>query len=455
MTHIPELAADGAAQPHRALVLAGGGMRVAYQAGVLRAFAEEGMRFTHADGASGGTINLAMMLSGLSADEMCERWSTVDVKDFVSLLPLRRYFRGPSQLGYGDADGIVEKVYPHLGIDVERIRAARGIDGTFNVVDYGAKVNEAIPHTEIDLDLLIAAISLPIMMPPVATRGGTYTDSVWIKDANVTEAARRGASEIWLVWCIGNTNIWRKGMLNQYVHMIELSANGSLGEELRAIGERPNPPVLHVIKPEYPIPLDPDFFVGRVSASALIAMGYRDARRYLADVPPAGVPLNAESTRMSDPGRGVAFTERWSGRLAGDGRISVDLRVDIPDLDAFVAGPEREAAAAGWIDVPGLERPAIASEGTFVVGPDGGSAYELAFLDRGHSCSLSVTRRKGGRRATATLRGRGDTPLEAELRRSPRGRLGFLRNVHATTADRVSERVAAVARFARFALPRL
>ena len=32
-------------------MLAGGGMRVAYQAGVLRAFAEEGLTFFHGDGA--------------------------------------------------------------------------------------------------------------------------------------------------------------------------------------------------------------------------------------------------------------------------------------------------------------------------------------------------------------------------------------------------------------------
>ena len=123
---------------------------------------------------------------------MCERWATLDVKDFVSLLPIRRYLRGPSQLAYGDADGLVEKVFPHLGIDVERIRAARGMAGTFNVVDYGSKTNHAIPHTEIDLDLLVAGVSLPMMLPPVAARGRLWTDAVWIKDANLLEA-RGGA----------------------------------------------------------------------------------------------------------------------------------------------------------------------------------------------------------------------------------------------------------------------
>ena len=171
MEHVPELAAAEAAGPRRSLVLAGGGMRVAYQAGVLRALAEDGLRFFHADGASGGTINLAMLLSGVSPEEMCERWATLDVKDFVSLLPLRRYLRGPSQLAYGDADGLIEQVFPHLGIDVDRIRAARGIEGTFNVVDYGSKTNHAIPHTELDIDLLVAGVSLPIMLPPVASTG--------------------------------------------------------------------------------------------------------------------------------------------------------------------------------------------------------------------------------------------------------------------------------------------
>ena len=73
--HIPagaQLPAD--TSPKRSLILAGGGMRVAYQAGVIRALFEAGLTFAHADGTSGGTINLAMLFSGLSAVEMCDRW---------------------------------------------------------------------------------------------------------------------------------------------------------------------------------------------------------------------------------------------------------------------------------------------------------------------------------------------------------------------------------------------
>jgi predicted acylesterase/phospholipase RssA len=420
VSHVPELADP---ESRRSLVLAGGGMRVAYQAGVLRAFAEDGLRFFHGDGASGGTINLAMLLSGLSVEEMCERWATLDVKDFVSLLPVRRYLRGPTQLAYGDADGLVERVFPHLGIDVDRIRAARGIEGTFNVVDYGTKTNHAIPHTEIDLELLVAGVSLPVMLPPVRARGTLWTDAVWIKDANLLEAARRGARELWLVWCIGNTNVYRRGLLNQYVHMIELSANGSVAEELAQIDAGTAPPALHVVKPEYPIPLDPDFFLGRIDARSLTAMGYRDARRYLDSRTEEGVPRDWTATKMRDPGRAVAFVERWRG----DG-LALDVRVEIPDLDASTSGP-----AAGWISTP---------ERTVAHGAYDGSGYRLEYaLDgRRHELSLEPS---GRRRARATVRVDGSPVREMPLRRK-----GF-RRVHATSADTIVERASAVVGYLR------
>lgn len=341
--HVPSLAAETTAGPRRSLILAGGGMRVAYQAGVLLALEEEGLRFVHADGTSGGTINLAMLLSGVRPSEMVERWRTLRVRDFSSLLPLWRYLRPWRLLGFGDADGIVGRVFPHLGIDVARIRAARGIEGTFNVCDYGAKTNVAVPHAEIDVDLLVAGITLPIFMPPVERDGRLYVDSVWIKDANPTEAVRRECDELWLVWCIGNSGVYRRGAFDQYVHMIELSANGALFEELahlRAQAEAAGRALrLHVIRPEFPLPLDPDFYFGRIDADALVAMGYRDTRAYLARRSDDGVPWDPSATRMRDPRLGVAFSRR-----VPRGRVRMDVR----DLDRFAA--DREADFVGFVD---------------------------------------------------------------------------------------------------------
>ena len=212
-------------------------MRVAYQAGVIRALEEAGLSFFHADGTSGGTINLAMLFSGLTPDEMCHRWRTLNVHDFVSLLPLREYLKGLAVPAMGDADGIVNKVFPHLGIDVGRINAATGMSGTFNVCNFARKTNEAIPNDRVDRDLLVAGISLPLFMPAVKKGDALYLDSVWIKDANLLEAVARGADELWVVWCIGNTPHYRGGPFYQYVHMIELSANGALFEEFERIRE--------------------------------------------------------------------------------------------------------------------------------------------------------------------------------------------------------------------------
>jgi hypothetical protein len=57
-------------------------------------------------------------------------------------------------------------------------------------------------------------------MPAVVADGRTWTDAVWIKDANLLSCVERGARELWLVWCIGDTPVYRDGAFNQYVHMI-------------------------------------------------------------------------------------------------------------------------------------------------------------------------------------------------------------------------------------------
>jgi predicted acylesterase/phospholipase RssA len=416
--HIPSLAAGPEeATPRRSLILAGGGMRVAWQAGVLKAMQETGLSFFHGDGTSGGTINLAMLFSGLSPDAMCQRWRSLDVKDFVSFLPLRDYLHGLNVPALGDADGIVKKVFPHLGIDPARIRLVRGMLGTFNVCNYTQKTNESILHTDISLELLVAGISLPIFMPPVNRNGNLYLDSVWIKDANLSEAVKRGAQELWLVWCIGNTADYRNGPFNQYVHMIEISAAGKLNEELAWIvdlnsrivrGDSPygqtQPIRLHVIKPEYPLPLDPDFYAGRIDAATLVDQGYEDAVRYISSARTEGVPLAPEATHMRNLTPGISFRETMSGAFAlgetdpqagaakgvADGtRLSMHASIAIQDIHAFVADPQHRGGINGHIDFPAFGENIPAYGGVFQLFSPSGEAklkwmvYELAFKHQG------------------------------------------------------------------------
>ena len=429
MTHVPALAAgEAAGGPRRSLLLAGGGIRVAYQAGVLLALEEAGVRFHHADGTSGGIFNLAMLLSGVAPGEACGRWRALDVRAFAALWPLRRMLAGPPYPALGSPAGLRERVLPALRVDVDRIRAARGIDGTFNVCDFEAKACVAVDHAEADLDLLVAGVSLPVLNPAVRRDGRTLVDAVWIKDVNVTEALRRGAEELWLVWCIGDHGRYRDGAFNQYVHMIEIAAGAALRDELALVRERGA--TLHVIRPRVPLPLDPDLFFGRVDAATLIAMGYRDAAAYL-DAPHAGgVTPDGSAVRMADPAPGIAFRER----LRGDG-FDVRLGWEIDDLDAFLADPRGTLVGDVTHPALGTRRPFRA--GTFTV--DGG--WVLAELELG-SERLDLRRRLRAWNAAELRRGQTLSTLAAD--RAP------WRTLHARGVGSAREGARTQARFWRW-----
>jgi predicted acylesterase/phospholipase RssA len=373
--HIPSIAANNTAL-QRALLLAGGGMRVAYQAGAILALYEQGKRFSHADGASGGTINLAALLSGVSPQELCQRWRTLNIQQFASVPPPETLFKNGGLEALGSAEGLIEHIYPGLGIDIPKINAAHGIDGSFNVCRFDTKTVVPIPHTEINQARLVAGASLPIFMPAVEDQGVYWTDAVWIQDANLLSCIQRGARELWLIWCIGNTPEYKTGSFNQYVHMIEMSAIGALNKELDAIAALNEqitqghtvwghtlPIVVHVIKPQFPLPLDPDFYLGRIDASTLINLGYQDAYRYLDNASEQGSPLNYKATQMNTPHQGISFRETMSGSFqlgitdpnqcdasAQNTPLSMHATIHIHDIDAFVKDPEHRADLSGHID---------------------------------------------------------------------------------------------------------
>jgi hypothetical protein len=385
------VAGDGV--PRRSLVLAGGGMRVAYQAGVIRALFERGYGFAHVDGSSGGIMNTAMLLSGIEPVEMCRRWTTLDVKHFASFGPARRFLRPLDLPALGTADGIVEHVFPHLGIDVGRINRQRAVEGTFNLANFSTKTVEPIPHEQVTLEHLVAGVSLAIFLPAVEIEGQTYTDAVWIRDANLLEAVRRGADEIWVVWCIGNSPRWYDGAFHQYVHMIEMSANGGLFDQFDRIrelndriaagdqpGGRTTPIRVHVIRPSRPIPLDPDFFLGRITGETLVDMGYADASQYLDAVPPAGTPLTPAATATVANLPGIAFRETMRGWFAmgesdpvtgarrgraQNAAIALNASITVHDLERFIRDPEHPGSLAGNLDIAGFGTAIPAVRGVF------------------------------------------------------------------------------------------
>ena len=119
------------------------------------------------------------------------------------------------------------------------------------------------------------------------------------------------STELWLIWCIGNTPLWGTGPLEQYVHMIELSANGALIAELdqiadinarRATGEpvmgSTEPIVLHVVSPICRCPWIRISSPAASSAEALVAMGYHRRVEIPQQAICGGVPLDVTATQI-------------------------------------------------------------------------------------------------------------------------------------------------------------
>ncbi|MDQ3656748.1 MAG: patatin-like phospholipase family protein [Chloroflexota bacterium] len=504
LSHRPAIAPDeGYAGPKRALILAGGGIRVAYQGGAVQALHEAGLRFDHADGASGGILNLAMLCSGHTPEEICRRWRTLDPKDSISLLPLHHYLRPHALPAMGDADGLVSKVFPRLGIDADRINAIDGMVATFNVCNYTRKTNVAFRHDEIDRDLLVAGVSLPIFLPAVKRGEELFLDSVWIKDANLMEAVRCGAEELWVVWCIGNAPEYHGGAFPQYVHMIEISANGALFEEFDRIAEinerirkgdspygQTSPIRLHLIRPAYPLPLDPDYYLGHIDGSTLVAMGYADTVAYLDEMTEDGLPYIPDVTRMAATERGLTFREEMRGTFAlgkddprtvavsddaEESAITLHLAVTIRDLDRFIADPSHTAELVGRIDLApfGTDIPCRrGSFNLFVPAERPGETrmvYELGFAHNGRDylfvgekiirddpgfdlwedTTTLFARLYEGRERSERIAGSG----VLQLGPTDIGRL--VRSLHVTGADSLTNRAAVTTRFGRFFLGEL
>lgn len=217
----------------RSLVLAGGGLKVAFQAGVLQVWLDEaGIEFDHVDAASGGVFNLAMLCQGMNGSEIAECWRRTNPRDGISVNAAEML-----KLAYADSlftlDNFRRYVFPAWGLDWSKIRSS-GREATFNVFNFSRKAVEILEPLSMSEDMLVACVSLPMWFPPVRLNGQTYIDAVFLTDGNLEEAIRRGADEIWVIWTVSDRDEWQSGFVANYFQIIETSACG----HYRAILER-------------------------------------------------------------------------------------------------------------------------------------------------------------------------------------------------------------------------
>lgn len=372
----------------RSLILAGGGMKVAFQAGVLQVWLDEaGIVFDHADGASGGVFNLAMYTQGMSGTQIADNWRALRPLDMVrpnwaSLL------RGPYLRSLFRLDHLPSEIFPSWGIDWDALQQST-VDATFNVYDFTNHELTVLRPAELTPELLVACVSLPVWFPPVTTENRSWIDAVFATDANIeTAIVDHGADEVWVIWTVDRSGTWHDGLLAQYFQIIEAAANAQREAIIRRIdrnndlvdrgqgGEFGRHVTVRMIEASVPL-----HYLVNLSADRnrkAVELGVKQARDWCRK---EGIALHSTvPDRYGDDPTTVSFRESMRGTVdfAGtpedlpDGagahpshplRFTLDITVD--NVDRFLAEPDHLARARGTIECEALGGCRPVSQGWF------------------------------------------------------------------------------------------
>jgi predicted patatin/cPLA2 family phospholipase len=351
----------------RSLILAGGGIKVAFQAGVLQVWLDEaGLKFDHVDAASGGVFNLAMMCQDMSGLEIADNWRNIDPRAGISF-NLREF----PKLLYAESlftlDAYRENVFKAWKYDWQKIRAS-SLDATFNVINFSKKELETLEPSQMTEDMLAASVSLPMWFPPQQINGQTYIDAVYMTDANIEEAIRRGADEVWVIWTVSDKDEWHSGFVATYFQIIETVAVGNYRSILKRI-ERNNQAVAagtpsefgrHIevkeLKADVALHYLIDFSKDRMTEA--VNLGVKRAREWcVANNIPLNVPAVDYPTDIHEAHTKVSFTEEMKGFVglsqtdfdkgyaAGkedDTSIMFHLKITVDGVNRFVTRPEHD-----------------------------------------------------------------------------------------------------------------
>ncbi len=386
----------------RSLILAGGGVKVAFQAGVLQVWLDEaGLDFDHADGASGGTFNLAMWCQGMSGTEIADAWRRTKPVEGISLSAVQ-----PTKLLWAPSlftlDAYRRNVFPTWGLDWSKIRASPH-EATFNAFNFSKQELVVFSPREMDEDHLCACVTLPMWFPPVAIGGDQYIDAVYVTDANVEEAIRRGADEVWCIWTVSTLGRWGDGFVNNYFQIIEAAANGRFKDISRRIeannalvaqgkaGEFGRSIDLKVLAAEVPL-----HYLLNLSQDRLVECvnrGVEAARRWCKELGIALRPGAPAPTEVHAAPTSLEFSEVMKGFLAAGetdydlgyahgkatgSAASFELTIKTSGVDRFITDSKHEATAEGWVDCAAFGGRRPVSKGTFNLLVDEGSTHRKA-----------------------------------------------------------------------------
>lgn len=367
-------------QKKRSLILAGGGIKVAFQAGAMQVWLDEaGLTFDHVDAASGGVFNLAMMCQGMSGLEIANNWRNTNPRagisfnaaEFVKLLYAESLFT---------LENYREHVFTGWGYDWDKIRAS-SLDATFNVFNFSRKELQVIEPKDMTEDLLCACVSLPMWFPPVKIGGETYIDAVYMTDANIEEAIRRGADEVWIIWTVSDKDEWHPGFVATYFQIIETTAVGHYRASLKRIadnnaaiargehGEYGRHIEVKELKADVALHYLIDFSQDRMTEA--VNLGVKRAREWCKE---NNIPLKPYEheypTDVHQSPTKLSFTEEMKGFCTmgetnydegfrkgkeNDTSIMFRLTITVNGVNRFVTRPEHDTDdVKGYIECPAL-----------------------------------------------------------------------------------------------------
>lgn len=368
--------------PRRALILAGGGLKVAFQAGVLQVWLDEaGIGFERADGSSGGLLNLVQWCEGRDGTAIADGWRAMrPMRNVDPNWPELR--RGPYADSLFRLDRFRTQMRTLWKLDWEKIRTQTERPATCNVFNFTRQQLRVLPNSELTEDLLVAGISLPGWFPPVVVDGDRYIDAVYATDANLEAAIANGADELWIVWTVNLRGTWRRGAIAQYFQTIEAAANGRLRDVRQRIehsndaiargetGEFGHHVECRVL--EHEVPLHYLFAFGADRMAEVVDLGVAAARRWCDREGIAhDAPTSSRRAHARPPVR-MHFRERAAGWFAfdapsaatgkevgrtRDGALSMRLTMTVDDVERFVRDPGHRGACKGWVWADALGAP--------------------------------------------------------------------------------------------------
>jgi predicted acylesterase/phospholipase RssA len=298
-------------------------------------------------------------------------------------------------------DNFRARVLPYWNIDFGQIQNSTKT-ATFNVFNFSKKQLEIIAPAQMTEDYLVASVSLPMWFPPVTINGDTYFDAVYISDANLAEAVRRGADEIWAIWTVSKQDVWKPGFIAEYFQIIETVADTNFFTYWKRLetnnaeiaagrpGEFGRTIALNLIEAEVPVHYLLNMSKDRMAEA--VNKGVEDARAWcaarniaLTPGPPSPAPPSPAMSSISFVeemtgflGKGIASTSHAEFESAAaqgkdaDGAFMFHLTVSVDDVDTFVTSPQHRAGAAGYVDSPLVGGQCAVTEGTINLLVDAG-----------------------------------------------------------------------------------